>query len=290
MTLEGRSRGLGRGLSALLGESESGAPAGGAREIPIELIRPNPAQPRSDFDDAELDELAASVRAKGVLQPILVRPSRSAEGEFQIVAGERRWRAAQRAGLTAVPALVRELEDEETLEIALIENVQRTDLNPLEEASAYAALTGDGRRTQEDVAEVVGKSRSHVANALRLLQLPAPVQALVRAKRLSAGHARALVGAPDAEGLARRIVEEGLNVREAEALGRGGAPARPRSRPGARQTPDTLALQRDLSELLGLKVQIADRDGAGELRISYATLEQLDDLCRRLGTVRQDER
>ena len=289
MAAEGRQRGLGRGLSALLGEVEapSGAPTAqataGARELPIELIHRNPDQPRAHFDADELQELAASLRQKGVLQPILVRPSPVTAGEYQIVAGERRWRAAQIAGLTAVPALVKDFGDDETLEVALIENVQRADLNPLEEAAAYQVLMGLGGRTQEDVAQVVGKSRSHVANSMRLLQLPEAVQAMVRTHELSAGHARALVGVPDAEGLAREIVEAGLNVRETEALARkaslegGRPPRRPSGKPA-----DTVALERDLSEHIGLHVEIQDKGGKGELRIRYATLEQLDDVCRRL--------
>ncbi len=283
MAAEGR-RGLGRGLSALLGEVEGPTPgAAGAREIPIELIRRNPAQPRVDFDEAELDQLAQSMRQKGVLQPILVRPSREAEGEYQIVAGERRWRAAQRAGLAAVPAVVRELEDLEAFEIALIENIQRADLNPMEEAAAFTTLMGLGQATQEAVAEVVGKSRSHVANTLRLLHLPKPVQALVRTGRLSAGHARAIIGAADPEALARRIVAEHLNVREVEGLvRREGAPAAKSAAPARGKAADTLALERDLTDRLGLHVEVADKAGAGEVRIRYQSLEQLDDLCRKL--------
>jgi ParB family chromosome partitioning protein len=282
MAAEGR-RGLGRGLSALLGETEAVGPYSGAREIPIELIRPNPGQPRTTFSEAELDELAASIRGRGILQPILVRPDRAAPGEYQIVAGERRWRAAQRAGLQTVPAVVRELGDIETLEAALIENLQRSDLNPLEEAAAYSTLMGIAQTTQEEVAEVVGKSRSHVANTLRLMQLPPDVQEMVRTGGLSAGHARAVLAAGDPEGLARRIVAEGLNVREAEALAKA-APARAKAgKPKARKSADTMALERDLTERLGLRIEIADRDGRGEVRIRYANLEQLDEVCRRLG-------
>ncbi len=285
---EGR-RGLGRGLSALLGEADAAAPAaaegaGGPREIPIELIRRNPDQPRRTFSEDEIDELSASIREKGVLQPILVRPAPGAEGEFQLVAGERRWRAAQRAGLRAMPALVRELDDLQVLEIAIVENVQRQDLNPLEEALGYRALMDKFGRTQEQVAQVVGKSRPHVANALRLLALPSEVQAMVTDGRLSAGHARAIASAADPVALARQAVERGLNVRETEALARR-APETKSAKPGKRgvsRDADTAALEGDLSEVLGLDVEIRDKGGVGELRIKYATLEQLDDLCRRL--------
>ncbi len=281
MAAEGR-RGLGRGLSALLGEVEGPASSSSTRDIPIELIRSNPSQPRVDFDDDELEELAQSLRQKGVLQPILVRPMHGTDGEFQIVAGERRWRAAQRAGLTAMPAVVRELGDLETLEIALIENIQRADLNPIEEASAFQALMGLGQVTQEGVAEAVGKSRSHVANTLRLLQLPTVIQTLVRSGKLSAGHARAILGAADPVALARKVMAAGLNVRETENLVRQeGEGAKPPATPQARNA-DTLALERDLSDRLGLHVVVADKNGAGEVRVRYQSLEQLDDLCRRL--------
>jgi ParB family chromosome partitioning protein len=283
MAPEGR-RGLGRGLSALLGEAaETPGPGGGAREVPIELIRPNPGQPRTHFAEAELEELAASIRQKGLLQPILVRPAPGAAGEYQIVAGERRWRAAQRAGLTSAPVLVRELSDAETLEAALIENLQRADLNALEEAKAYANLMSLAGATQEQVADAVGKSRSHVANTLRLLHLPASVQAMVQGGRLSAGHARAVLASAEPEALAAQILAEGLSVRDAEALAR----RRPQSmqrpgRPAPGKSADTRALERDISERLGLKVEIADRNGRGEVRIRYVSLEQLDEVCRRL--------
>ena len=289
---EGR-RGLGRGLSALLGEAgtamdDAAAPGGaGAREAPIELIRRNPDQPRRQFPDAELDELANSIREKGVLQPILVRPAPGASGEFQIVAGERRWRAAQRAGLRTVPVLVRELDDLEVLEFAIIENVQRADLNALEEALGYKALVERFGRTQEAVAQTVGKSRSHVANALRLLALPDEVQEHIMAGRLTAGHARAIAASGDPAGLAKQVVETGMSVRQAEALARreGAAPETKSARPGGKRSAkdaDTRALEADLAEVLGLEVEIIDRGGAGELRIGYQTLEQLDDLCQRL--------
>jgi len=284
-------RGLGRGLSALLGEADdAAAPAGhgpsgeGVREIPIELIHRNPYQPRTLFAEEELAELEASVRRSGVLQPILVRPSPTTPGEFQIVAGERRWRAAQRAGLGAVPALVRQLDDNHAFEIAIVENVQRSDLNPLEEARAYSDLMARMRYSQEEAAKVVGKSRSHVANTLRLTTLPEGVQAHLLAGRLSAGHARAVATAPDPDTLADLIVARGLSVREAEALAKGGA-ARPKKASGPRKPAkdaDTHALEADLEEALGLSVEVDDRGGAGELKIRYATLEQLDDLCRRL--------
>jgi ParB family chromosome partitioning protein len=282
-------RGLGRGLSALLGEADTDnagdAAALAVHGTPIELIRRNPEQPRRDFDDDELEDLANSIRERGVLQPILVRPAPGEPGQFQIVAGERRWRAAQRAGLREIPVVVREFDDLETLEIAIIENVQRTDLNPIEEAMGYRALIDRFGRTQEEVSKTVGKSRSHVANAMRLLGLPDSVQLDLRAGRLSAGHARALAAAPDPAALAQQVLDQGLNVREAEALARRAAtpqkaPAAPRSAPA--KDADTRALEDDLGESLGLTVEIFDRGGAGELRIQYASLEQLDDLCRRL--------
>ena len=271
-------RGLGRGLSALLDEVEAPAEAGraGVSELPLEAIKANPAQPRRRFDDADIEELAASIREKGVLQPILVRPAVFA-GQYEIVAGERRWRAAALAGLRQMPALVRSLSDAEVLEIAIVENVQRVDLSPIEEAEGYRALIDRFGRTQAEVAQVVGKSRVHVANALRLLQLPEPVKAMVREGRLTAGHARPLIGSADAERLANEVADKGLTVRQAETLARA-RPAPPRKRKDA----DTAALENDLSEVLGLQVEIRDAGGAGELRIRYASLEQLDDLCRRL--------
>lgn len=287
-------RGLGRGLSALLGEAdapvaETATPvAGPPREIAIELLRRNPDQPRRYFPDVELDELAASIREKGVLQPLLVRPAPDADGEYQIVAGERRWRAAQRAGLHVLPIVVREdLTDLDVLEIGIIENVQRADLNPLEEALGYRTLIDQFGRTQEQVAEIIGKSRSHVANTLRMLGLPGPVQQYLVEGRLSAGHARAIATATNAAELAERIVEQGLSVRQAEALAReagkpaGARPLRPPA-PGRGKDPDTRALEIDLSDAVGLAVEIDDRDGRGVLTIRYDTLEQLDELCRRL--------
>ena len=289
-------RGLGRGLSALLGDVDeakvvAGAPVedvAGVREIPIELIHRNAQQPRWMFTEAEIAELSASIREKGVLQPILVRPSPTAHGEWEIVAGERRWRASQRAGLRVMPVLVRELDDAQVVEIGVIENVQRTNLNPIEEAAAYQQLVERFGRTQDEVAESIGKSRSHVANTLRLMNLPEPVRAYVLEGRLSAGHARAILTADDPVGLADRIIARGLSVREAEALARGGAPAASRPKAAGRKPSkdtDTQALEVDLSDALGLDVEVLDKGGVGELRIRYATLEQLDELCRKL-TVR----
>jgi ParB family chromosome partitioning protein len=296
-----RQRGLGRGLSALLGDAGDAftasegaapdAPVSGAQEAPIELLHRNPDQPRKVFAEAEIDELAASIREKGLLQPILVRPSFT-PGEYQIVAGERRWRAAQKAGLRTVPIIVRRLDDLEVLEIAVIENVQRADLNAIEEAYAYEALMLRFGRTQDAVAQAVGKSRSHVANTLRLLQLPTPVRDHVLAGRLSAGHARAIASAPNVEELAERVIAGGMSVRQAEALGREAlnrAAREPRPSVSGRtssgsggKTADVHALEADLAESLGLDVELDDRGGKGTLMLRYGSLEQLDDLCRRL--------
>jgi len=288
------ARGLGRGLSALLGEEEVAAavaPAAVATatpsvpdaETPIELLHRNPDQPRRYFADQELIDLSESIRSKGVLQPILVRVSPNTPGSFEIVAGERRWRAAQMAGLKAVPTLVRELDDLQVLEIGIVENVQRADLNALEEAQAYKALIDKFGRTQETIAVAVGKSRSHIANTMRLLQLPESVQEHVVAGRLSPGHARAIAKADDVDALAERIVQGGLSVRDAETLAR--KSDAPKKASGPRKPvkdTDTQALEHDLAEALGLDVDLLDRGGAGEIRIRYETLEQLDDVCRRL--------
>jgi ParB family chromosome partitioning protein len=295
MALEGR-RGLGRGLSALLGENDIAATLEGAvtppapaatHTVPIELLRRNPDQPRKVFAEADIDELAASIREKGIIQPLLVRPT-GVGGEYEIVAGERRWRAAQRAGLREVPVVVRHLADAEVLEIAIIENVQRVDLNPIEEALGYKALMERFGRTQDGVAEAVGKSRPHVANALRLLGLPEAVQGYVLQGQLSAGHARAIASAADPMALARRVIDGALTVRETEALARQSASAqgkKPRAGAASAKDADTLALESDLAESLGLYVEILDKGGAGEVRVKYASLEQLDELCRRLGRI-----
>ena len=280
-------RGLGRGLSALLGEAEEIAhavePADGVREIPIELIHRNPDQPRQHFQEDEIQTLADSIRDKGVLQPILVRPSPRTPGQYEIVAGERRWRAGQKVGLAVIPALVRTLDDERALEISIVENVQREDLNAMEEAQAYRALMQRFGHTQDQAAAAVGKSRSHVANTVRLLALPESVQQHVIHGRLSAGHARALLSAENPARVADLVVEQQLSVREAEALVRGKAGG-PKKASGPRKTKDadTASLEVDLEDALGMSVDVADRGGQGEVRIRYATLEQLDELCRRL--------
>ena len=290
-----RQRGLGRGLSALLGEQAgeavavdgSAPPPAGVRIAPIESLKPNPDQPRKIFTSDVLEELAASIRDKGVLQPILVRSQPGEDGVWQIIAGERRWRASQMARLTEVPIVVREMDDVEVFEVAIIENVQRADLNPLEEADAYRLLMERFGRTQDAVAGIVGKSRSHVANTLRLLQLPEEVLAYVREGKLSAGHARALITVPNAGELAEQAWREGLNVRQVEALARrvaeGPKPAKARTATASGEgSADVAALEQDLADALGLKVQLADKGGKGEITIRYGTLEQLDDLCRRL--------
>ena len=264
----------------------TGAPTG-VRLAPIESLKPNPEQPRKTFVREDLDELATSIRDKGVLQPILVRTQPGEDGVWQIIAGERRWRAAQQARLTEVPIVIREMDDVEVFEVAIIENVQRADLNPLEEADAYRMLMERFGRTQDAVAGIVGKSRSHVANTLRLIQLPEEVLAYVREGKLTAGHARALINTPNPGELAHQAFSEGLNVRQVEALARraveGPKPAKAsRTRVTGEGDADVAALQQDLADALGLKVELADKGGKGELTIRYATLEQLDDLCRRL--------
>jgi ParB family chromosome partitioning protein len=286
MAEETRHRGLGRGLSALIGDDTPVAARAemskAQRTLPVAFLKPNRFQPRKTFAQDELTDLANSIREKGVLQPILVRPITGEANAFEIVAGERRWRAAQLAKLHDVPVVVRELSDSESLELAIIENVQRADLNAIEEAAAYHELMDRFGYTQEKLAQDVGKSRSHVANTLRLLKLPESVKVMIRDGRLSAGHARTLVGAPDAEARARAIVEAGLNVREAEAK----AKPKPKTNGGASaraKDADTKALESSIGNILGLAVEIAHRGAkGGELKIAYRTLEQLDDLVARL--------
>jgi len=302
MTRKQDRRSLGRGLSALLGDVEetavpvaddasAGDPdavpvAEGLQTLAVDLIDPNPAQPRRDFAETELAELAASIRERGVIQPVIVRPAPDRPGRFQIVAGERRWRAAQRAQMHDLPAVVRSLDDRAVLELAIIENVQRTDLNPLEEATGYAQLIEKFAYTQEALARIIGKSRSHLANTLRLLQAHERVRELLREGKLSAGHARALINAPDPEALARQVVAKGLTVRQTEQLARkaGASPKQP-ARPKAREKDaDTRMLEGDLSAAIGMSVRIehAGADGGGELRIRYRSLEDLDRLCQSL--------
>jgi ParB family chromosome partitioning protein len=283
---EGRHRGLGRGLSALIGEEASVTPAAEAgmraqRSLPVGWLTPNPFQPRKSFAAEELQELANSIREKGVLQPILVRPRGT--DSFEIVAGERRWRAAQLAKLHDVPVVVRELSDGESLELAIIENVQRADLNAVEEASAYQELIDKFDYTQEKLAQEVGKSRSHVANTVRLLKLPDSVQRFIREGKLTAGHARTLIGHAHPEARAREIIRQALNVREAEQRSKKKEPSA--SSAPAASNADVKALEKNLSEVLGLKIEIAHKGASGgELRIFYKTLEQLDDVIQRLSS------
>jgi len=286
---DGRSR-LGRGLAALMGDvgeetkitKERGR---NQRRVPIEFLKPNPRNPRQAFSDAELEELAASIKERGIIQPIVVRPARGTADRFEIIAGERRWRAAQRAGLHDVPIVAVEATDGESLELAIIENVQRTDLNPIEEALGYQRLADEFAHTTDEIAKIVGKSRSHVANTMRLLKLSDTVKAFVHSGKLSAGHARTLIGQPNAEELAEEIINRGLNVRQVEAMARKSGKEqanelKPRRRTG--KDADTTALEKRVSDLLGLQVSVDHRDGWGILQIHYRDLEQLEDVLRRL--------
>ena len=281
-----RPSGLGRGLSSLLGDIQREAPVGGAprgdvRQIPVASIEPHPDQPRRVFAEAALAELAESIASRGVIQPIIVRPHGH---RFQIVAGERRWRAAQKARLHEIPAIVRPFTDAETLEVALLENIQRQDLNAIEEAEAYKRLTDDYGHSQEELGRLLGKSRSHVANLLRLLVLPEEVRDLLVAGRLEMGHARALITAPDPVALANEVVRRGLSVRETEKLAKAAKPKRERPGPveykGAHA--DIEALERQLGDLLGLKVGIKHSPKGGQVTLSYTSLDQLDLICQRL--------
>jgi ParB family chromosome partitioning protein len=282
---------LGRGLAALFGEmpASSGADAAAddIRRLPIDLLDPSPFQPRMNFDEDMLRDLAESIRTQGVLQPILVRPHPDVAARYQIIAGERRWRAAQRAGLHVVPIVPLDVSDDEALQLAIIENVQRSDLNPLEEAAGYQALVNEFQHSQDAIAKMVGKSRSHVANTLRLLKLPQSVQDYIGAGKISAGHARMLVGQPDPERLAREIMDRGLNVRQVEALAQERAQASGKSiksRQRVSKDADTAALERRLSDALGLTVAIDHRGQGGVLTIRYRDVEQLDEVIRRLET------
>ena len=286
---------LGRGLAALIGEidqpiqSQSKPAVSADRTVPIEHVSRNPRNPRRSFDPADLEDLSRSIRQHGIVQPVMVR--RAGEDRYEIIAGERRWRAAQMAGLVDIPVIVRDVDDRTALEIAIVENVQRADLNALEEAQGYEQLIAQYGYTQNDLGEVIGKSRSHVANSLRLLKLPDEVRQMLADGALSAGHARAIVSTSDPVRLARKIADEGLSVRDAEKLAQ--KDAEQAANPGGLETKsagraddkdaDTLALERSLSDVLGLKVQLAHKGQGGQLRIEYKSLEQLDELCRLLG-------
>jgi ParB family chromosome partitioning protein len=297
-----KQRGLGRGLDALFEDEEKSfvhlnadpeahTPDAQRKVLGVGQLSPDPLQPRQHFDDKALSELAASIKQHGVLQPILVRPHKTIEGQYEIIAGERRWRASQRAQLHEVPVIIRDLDDAAALQIALIENLQRQDLNPIEEAKGYERLMEEFTYSQEDVAEVVGKSRSYVANIVRLLQLPAGVQEMVNKNELSASHARALINAHNPAALAREVIEKGLSVRQTEKLAADDAGREMKSR-GGNERPantihekdaDTLALEKQLSNALGLNVTLTIKDNqTGSLQVQYRTLDQLDHVIKRL--------
>ncbi|HEY8332319.1 MAG TPA: ParB/RepB/Spo0J family partition protein [Tardiphaga sp.] len=291
MADEARSR-LGRGLASLIGDVGGEAAhmerPRAQRKVPIEFLKANPRNPRRSFSDAELGELSDSIKQHGVIQPIVVRPVKGANDRFEIIAGERRWRASQIAGLHEVPIVPIDVSDSEAMEIAIIENVQRADLNAMEEAQGYHALAAEFKRSQEDIAKIVGKSRSHVANMMRLTKLPDDVQALIATGQLSNGHARALISLPDPSAAAKRIIAEGLNVRQTEALAHEeGVPERkpqkPRSVAGkTAKDADTVALEKRVSDALGLKVSVEHRDPGGVVQIKYRDLDQLDEIIKKL--------
>jgi ParB family chromosome partitioning protein len=292
MADEARSR-LGRGLASLIGDVGGEAahverPSRTQRKVPIEFLKANPRNPRRTFSDAELGELADSIKQHGVIQPIVVRPVKGANDRFEIIAGERRWRASQIAGLHEVPIVPLDVSDSDAMEIAIIENVQREDLNAMEEAQGYHALATAFKRSQEEIARIVGKSRSHVANMMRLTKLPDDVQALIASGELSNGHARALINLPDASSAAKRIVAEGLNVRQTEALAHEeGVPERKpqKARAGTAKVAkdaDTVALEKRVSDALGLKVSVEHRDPGGVVQIRYSDLDQLDEIIKKL--------
>ena len=282
-------RRLGRGLAALIGEMDQpvqvNTPAKNVnpdRMVPIERVSRSPKNPRRHFDEAELQDLASSIRQHGIVQPVVVR---TVDGRLEIIAGERRWRAAQLAGLTEIPVIVRDVDDRTALEIAIVENVQRSDLNPLEEALGYEQLIAEHGYTQNDLGEIIGKSRSHVANSLRLLKLPDPVRDMLSAGSLSAGHARALITTSDPSSLARTIVSKGMSVRDAERLAQNDIKSQGMPQletKSVEKDSDTLALERTLTDALGLDVKINHRGGSGQVRINYRNLEQLEEVCRLL--------
>ncbi|MBC2883945.1 ParB/RepB/Spo0J family partition protein [Ochrobactrum sp. CM-21-5] len=282
---------LGRGLAALIGEidrpaEERKAPVPVERSIPIEFVTRNPRNPRRMFAEADLEDLSQSIREHGVVQPIVVRPAPGQPDRFELIAGERRWRASQRAGIDTIPVIIRDVDDRVALEIAIVENVQRADLNAVEEALGYQQLIDNHDYTQNDLAQVIGKSRSHVANTLRLLKLPAQVQEFISDGSLSAGHARSLITMENPTALAERVVKEGLSVRQVEALAqaeaRGGAEPKPGKSAPVEKDADTKALEKLLSDVTGMKVEINHRERGGEVKIRYSSLEQLDEICRRL--------
>ena len=295
---QSKQRGLGRGLSALMADvAEDSAQTGetprqAERAIPIEKISPNPDQPRRSFDPEMLEDLAASIKEKGIIQPLIVRPKPGKADAFEIVAGERRWRAAQMAKLHEVPALIRDFDDTEVLEVAIIENIQRADLNPVEEAAGYQQLMDKFGHTQERLAEALGKSRSHIANSMRLLGLPSEVQTYLSDGKLSAGHARALITSEDPAKLAREVIKKGLSVRETEKLAKKptgnifSEDGKTKKSPSPTKDADTKALEGDLAANLGMKVTLNHKPGQekGQITIGYDTLDQLDTLCRMLSS------
>jgi len=288
------AKSLGRGLAALIGEV--GAEIGtlqnpsksGVKKVPVEFLTPNPRNPRKAFEDAELQELTQSIKDRGIIQPIVVRPVPNKIDAYEIVAGERRWRASQKAGLHEVPVVIVNIDDKTSLEYAILENVQRADLNPIEEAEGYARLMAEFSYTQDNLSKIIGKSRSHIANMMRLSDLPDPVKKLLVERKLSAGHGRALLAVKDPAAVAKLVLDEGLSVRQVEAIAQAenSLPAnletKSAAKPKAEKDPDTRALERVLQDVLGLTVSIDHKGNGGELRIRYKTLEQLDGLCRRL--------
>jgi ParB family transcriptional regulator, chromosome partitioning protein len=284
-------RRLGRGLAALIGSAQDDADVGAQRNqqrrAPVEFLRPNPRNPRREFAEPDLEDLSASIREKGILQPIVVRSVSGGGDLYEIIAGERRWRAAQKAGLHEVPIIVVTANDQEALELAIIENVQRTDLNPLEEANGYERLAAEYGYTHADIAKTIGKSRSHVANMTRLVRLPEKTKQMLSDGRISAGHARALLSVAEPDTVAASIVDKGLTVRDVEKLAQDQAARTEQTRPAkspkeSKNDPDTRALEKKLSDALGLSVSIKPSGESGELTIRYRTLEQLDGVCARL--------
>lgn len=294
MSEDQSKRRLGRGLAALIGDIDLGlntpnssnaanlVPIASERHVPIEFISRNPRNPRRHFTESELDDLAQSIREHGVVQPVVVRPSPDHPNRFELIAGERRWRAAQRANLLELPVIIRDVDDRTALELAIIENVQRADLNSIEEGMGYQLLIDDHGYTQADLAQVIGKSRSHVANTLRLLKLPANVQQFINDGHLSAGHARCLITVENPQALAEQIIRDGLSVRQAEALANAHSNPKTQKRTVEAKDADTKALEKLLADFIGMKVAIKHGKKGGDLKIHYASLEQLDDICRRL--------